>query len=52
MGIMLGLKYDAIEKFIEWSTPEGYDYKQLQKTYVPQLLSYGQMMATFVNEKS
>ena len=51
MGGMLGLKYEALKDFIEWHTPDGYDVKDVQKQFVPKMLVYGQMMASFINEK-
>jgi len=51
MGGMIGLKYEALKDYVEWNTPDGYCHKQMQKMYIPTLLSYGQIYASFVNEK-
>jgi len=46
-----GLKYDAVKDFIKWSTPEGYDKKEVLKAHIPFILNLGSYYVGELNRK-
>lgn len=51
MGSIVGLKYEALKDFVSWAVPDGYDEKDIQKAFLPKLISFGNTFASLLSEK-